>query len=387
MKRGQMQFETKHININKEEWINAQHQALSQLERNKKEGQKIEQSLILETAAHNLLTFYRNTELQSNNDLYKDRIYFLPIASNVKFSIEEMSFDLKTYYQDKLDEFNLEVNPNVEFKMPDDFSTRVDLFTQNFIQKYRFKIQSSKETVEAGDNVEFKIWPSQTPDQAEKYNAVANLESKNPIEQALVGLKVNQVQEIEAFGTKFTLEVLMIFSYQEMPITDLNVHLLNIPNIKSLADVKTHIYDVTQAQTVNDEIFSYGEKIMSSILEMNKGKLVIPEDLIENDIKAFEFSAEFKGDKREVVVSTIENYFWTILAMKKFNFIITQEDVDSEYKKLSAIIPADQLQQIGGQRLSNIILFKKIGTIYLQKHQTNEFNKFEKILKNYFVSK
>ncbi|MFV8499815.1 trigger factor-related chaperone [Mycoplasma sp. VS424B] len=382
-----MQFETKHIDINKEEWINAQHQALSQLERNKKEGQKIEQALILETAAHNILTFYRNTELQTNNDLYKDRIYFLPIASDVKFTIEAMSFDLKTYYQDQLDQFNLEIDPNIEFKMPSDFEQRVELFTQNFIQKYRFKIESSKQTVEAGDNVEFKIWPVQAPDQAEKYNAVANAESKNPIEQALVGLKVNQVQEVEAFGTKFQLEVLMIFSYQEMPITELNVHLLNIPNIKSLADVKAHIFEVTQAQTVNDEIFSYGEKIMSFILQSNKGKLVIPEDLIENDIKAFEFSSEFKGDKKEVVVSTIENYFWTILAMKKFDFIITQEDVDSEYKKLSAIIPADQLQQIGGQRLSNIILFKKLGTIYLQKYQTAEFAKYEKILKNYFAKK
>ncbi|WP_416756289.1 trigger factor-related chaperone [Mycoplasma aquilae ATCC BAA-1896] len=382
-----MQFETKHIDINKEEWINAQHQALSQLERNKKEGQKIEQALILETAAHNILTFYRNTELQTNNDLYKDRIYFLPIASDVKFTIEAMSFDLKTYYQDQLDQFNLEIDPNIEFKMPSDFEQRVELFTQNFIQKYRFKIESSKQTVEAGDNVEFKIWPVQAPDQAEKYNAVANAESKNPIEQALVGLKVNQVQEVEAFGTKFQLEVLMIFSYQEMPITELNVHLLNIPNIKSLADVKAHIFEVTQAQTVNDEIFSYGEKIMSLILQSNKGKLVIPEDLIENDIKAFEFSSEFKGDKKEVVVSTIENYFWTILAMKKFDFIITQEDVDSEYKKLSAIIPADQLQQIGGQRLSNIILFKKLGTIYLQKYQTAEFAKYEKILKNYFAKK
>ncbi|WP_416755486.1 trigger factor-related chaperone [Mycoplasma sp. VS42A] len=382
-----MQFETKHIDINKEEWINAQHQALSQLERNKKEGQKIEQALILETAAHNILTFYRNTELQTNNDLYKDRIYFLPIASDVKFTIEAMSFDLKTYYQDQLDQFNLEIDPNIEFKMPSDFEKRVELFTQNFIQKYRFKIESSKQTVEAGDNVEFKIWPVQAPDQAEKYNAVANAESKNPIEQALVGLKVNQVQEVEAFGTKFQLEVLMIFSYQEMPITELNVHLLNIPNIKSLADVKAHIFEVTQAQTVNDEIFSYGEKIMSLILQSNKGKLVIPEDLIENDIKAFEFSSEFKGDKKEVVVSTIENYFWTILAMKKFDFIITQEDVDSEYKKLSAIIPADQLQQIGGQRLSNIILFKKLGTIYLQKYQTAEFAKYEKILKNYFAKK
>ncbi|MFV8474266.1 trigger factor-related chaperone [Mycoplasma sp. Z407A] len=382
-----MQFETKHIDINKEEWINAQHQALSQLERNKKEGQKIEQALILETAAHNILTFYRNTELQTNNDLYKDRIYFLPIASDVKFTIEAMSFDLKTYYQDQLDQFNLEIDPNIEFKMPSDFEKRVELFTQNFIQKYRFKIESSKQTVEAGDNVEFKIWPVQTPDQAEKYNAVANAESKNPIEQALVGLKVNQVQEVEAFGAKFQLEVLMIFSYQEMPITELNVHLLNIPNIKSLADVKAHIFEVTQAQTVNDEIFSYGEKIMSLILQSNKGKLVIPEDLIENDIKAFEFSSEFKGDKKEVVVSTIENYFWTILAMKKFDFIITQEDVDSEYKKLSAIIPADQLQQIGGQRLSNIILFKKLGTIYLQKYQTAEFAKYEKILKNYFAKK
>ncbi|MFV8476413.1 trigger factor-related chaperone [Mycoplasma sp. BRA290] len=382
-----MQFETKHIDINKEEWINAQHQALSQLERNKKEGQKIEQALILETAAHNILTFYRNTELQTNNDLYKDRIYFLPIASDIKFTIEAMSFDLKTYYQDQLDQFNLEIDPNIEFKMPSDFEKRVELFTQNFIQKYRFKIESSKQTVEAGDNVEFKIWPAQTPDQAEKYNAVANAESKNPIEQALVGLKVNQVQEVEAFGTKFQLEVLMIFSYQEMPITELNVHLLNIPNIKSLADVKAHIFEVTQAQTVNDEIFSYGEKIMSLILQSNKGKLVIPEDLIENDIKAFEFSSEFKGDKKEVVVSTIENYFWTILAMKKFDFIITQEDVDSEYKKLSAIIPADQLQQIGGQRLSNIILFKKLGTIYLQKYQTAEFAKYEKILKNYFAKK
>ncbi|MFV8469734.1 trigger factor-related chaperone [Mycoplasma sp. Sp48II] len=382
-----MQFETKHIDINKEEWINAQHQALSQLERNKKEGQKIEQALILETAAHNILTYYRNTELQTNNDLYKDRIYFLPIASDVKFTIEVMSFDLKTYYQDQLDQFNLEIDPNIEFKMPSDFEQRVELFTQNFIQKYRFKIESSKQTVEAGDNVEFKIWPVQNPDQAEKYNAVANAESKNPIEQALVGLKVSQVQEVEAFGTKFQLEVLMIFSYQEMPITELNVHLLNIPNIKSLADVKAHIFDVTQAQTVNDEIFSYGEKIMSLILQSNKGKLVIPEDLIENDIKAFEFSSEFKGDKKEVVVSTIENYFWTILAMKKFDFIITQEDVDSEYKKLSAIIPADQLQQIGGQRLSNIILFKKLGTIYLQKYQTAEFAKYEKILKNYFAKK
>ncbi|MFV8477879.1 trigger factor-related chaperone [Mycoplasma sp. VS410B] len=382
-----MQFETKHIDINKDEWINAQHQALSQLERNKKEGQKIEQALILETAAHNILTFYRNTELQTNNDLYKDRIYFLPIASDVKFTIEAMSFDLKTYYQDQLDQFNLEIDPNIEFKMPSDFEQRVELFTQNFIQKYRFKIESSKQTVEAGDNVEFKIWPVQNPDQAEKYNAVANAESKNPIEQALVGLKVSQVQEVEAFGTKFQLEVLMIFSYQEMPITELNVHLLNIPNIKSLADVKAHIFDVTQAQTVNDEIFSYGEKIMSLILQSNKGKLVIPEDLIENDIKAFEFSSEFKGDKKEVVVSTIENYFWTILAMKKFDFIITQEDVDSEYKKLSAIIPADQLQQIGGQRLSNIILFKKLGTIYLQKYQTAEFAKYEKILKNYFAKK
>ncbi|MFV8414198.1 trigger factor-related chaperone [Mycoplasma sp. Z355B] len=382
-----MQFETKHIDINKEEWINAQHQALSQLERNKKEGQKIEQALILETAAHNILTYYRNTELQTNNDLYKDRIYFLPIASDVKFTIEAMSFDLKTYYQDQLDQFNLEIDPNIEFKMPSDFEQRVELFTQNFIQKYRFKIESSKQTVEAGDNVEFKIWPVQNPDQAEKYNAVANAESKNPIEQALVGLKVSQVQEVEAFGTKFQLEVLMIFSYQEMPITELNVHLLNIPNIKSLADVKAHIFDVTQAQTVNDEIFSYGEKIMSLILQSNKGKLVIPEDLIENDIKAFEFSSEFKGDKKEVVVSTIENYFWTILAMKKFDFIITQEDVDSEYKKLSAIIPADQLQQIGGQRLSNIILFKKLGTIYLQKYQTAEFAKYEKILKNYFAKK
>ncbi|WP_416741740.1 trigger factor-related chaperone [Mycoplasma sp. Z331B] len=382
-----MQFETKHIDINKEEWINAQHQALSQLERNKKEGQKIEQALILETAVHNILTYYRNTELQTNNDLYKDRIYFLPIASDVKFTIEAMSFDLKTYYQDQLDQFNLEIDPNIEFKMPSDFEQRVELFTQNFIQKYRFKIESSKQTVEAGDNVEFKIWPVQNPDQAEKYNAVANPESKNPIEQALVGLKVSQVQEVEAFGTKFQLEVLMIFSYQEMPITELNVHLLNIPNIKSLADVKAHIFDVTQAQTVNDEIFSYGEKIMSLILQSNKGKLVIPEDLIENDIKAFEFSSEFKGDKKEVVVSTIENYFWTILAMKKFDFIITQEDVDSEYKKLSAIIPADQLQQIGGQRLSNIILFKKLGTIYLQKYQTAEFAKYEKILKNYFAKK
>ncbi|MFV8474884.1 trigger factor-related chaperone [Mycoplasma sp. Z631] len=382
-----MQFENKHIDINKDEWINAQHQALSQLERNKKEGQKIEQALILETAAHNILTFYRNTELQTNNDLYKDRIYFLPIASDVKFTIEAMSFDLKTYYQDQLDQFALEIDPNIQFKMPSDFEQRVELFTQNFIQKYRFKIESSKQTVEAGDNVEFKIWPVQAPDQAEKYNAVANAESKNPIEQALVGLKVNQVQEVEAFGTKFQLEVLMIFSYQEMPITELNVHLLNIPNIKSLADVKAHIFEVTQAQTVNDEIFSYGEKIMSLILQSNKGKLVIPEDLIENDIKAFEFSSEFKGDKKEVVVSTIENYFWTILAMKKFDFIITQEDVDSEYKKLSAIIPADQLQQIGGQRLSNIILFKKLGTIYLQKYQTAEFAKYEKILKNYFAKK
>ncbi|MFV8401319.1 trigger factor-related chaperone [Mycoplasma sp. 2634B] len=382
-----MQFETKHIDINKEEWINAQHQALSQLERNKQEGQKIEQAAILETAAHNLLTYYRNTELQTNNDLYKDRIYFLPIASNIKFTIEEMSFDLKTYYQDQLDGFNLEINPNVEFKLPADFEARVDQFTKNFIQKYRFKIQSSKQTVEAGDNVEFQVWTAETANQPAKYNAIANPESKNPIEQALVGLKINQIQEVELLGNKYQVQVLMIFTYQEMPITDLNVHLLNIPTIKSLADVKTHILEVTQAQTVNDEIFSYGEKIMSSILQMNKGKLVIPDELVENDIKSFEFSSEFQGDKKEVVMSTIENYFWTLLSMKKLNFSISQEDVDSEYQKLSAMLPAEQVQQIGGQRLSNIILFKKLGTVYLEKYQPAEFKKYEKILKNYFGKK
>ncbi|MHA3859383.1 trigger factor-related chaperone [Mycoplasma sp. Z463D] len=380
-----MQFETKHIELSKDEWLKAQNEALAILERNKQQGQKIEQATILQAASHEVLTYYRNNELQQNNEEYKDRIYFLPIASDVKFTIDSFSFDLKTYYQDKLDEFNLDVNPNVEFTLPADFEARVETFTQKFIEKYRFKVESSKQTIEELDNVEFSIAPAEAKDQVQKYNAVANSKSQNPIEQALVGLKVNEEKEVEAFGTKFVLKPLMVFTYEEMPITDLNVHLLNIPNIKSLEDVKMHIHEVTQEQTVNDEIFSYGEKVMSSILENNKGKLVIPEDLIENDIKAFEFSPQFEGDKKQVVVSTIENYFWTILSMKKFGFSISAQDVDTEYKKLSSIIPTEELQKIGGQRISNIILFKKLGTMYLEKYQNTEFKKYEKILKNYFA--
>ncbi|SJZ60245.1 trigger factor-related chaperone [Mycoplasmopsis verecunda] len=381
-----MKFETKHIELPKEDWLKAQNDALQFLERNKQQGQKIEQKLIIETAFNNLVEFYRNREMSVNNNTQEDKIYFLPIVSNEKYNIDEVSFDFKTYYQDNLKNFEIDINPNIKFEIPSDFESSVKLFTENFMKSYRFRIPSSKDAVESGDNVEFRIWPVGDETKAEKFTAIANISAENPIEKILVGMKPHETRSVEAYGMKYELELILIFSFQEMPINELNVHLLNIPTIKTLKDVESHIHDVTLEQTVNDSLFSYGEKVMTSILEKNKGKFQLPDDLIQNDLKAFEFSPEFKGDKVQLVSSTIENYFWTILVMKQYNFGINQEDIDSEYQKLSNILPQEEMQKLTGQRLSNIVLFKKLAIRYLEKYQTEDFNKYEKYFKSYLTN-
>ncbi|WLP85508.1 trigger factor-related chaperone [Mycoplasma seminis] len=378
-----MKFETKEIKLSHDEWIKAQSDALQFLERNKQQDQKINQALILQTAADQVVAVYRNTEMQQQNAQHKDKIYFLPIVSDLKFTIDEISFNFKTYYEDNLEAYSVEIKPNAEFKLPSDFADRVKVFTEQFMSNYKFRIPSSQETINSGDNVEFNIKVVGMNEEAQKFVAVASLEGANPVEKALVGMKVNETKQFNEMGNTFEITPLVIYHYQEMPITELNVHLLNIANIKTLEDVKNHIHEVTLEQTVNDEAFSYGDKIVTQILENNKGIFKIPEDLVENDLKEFAFSDEFKGDKYEVVKSTIENYFWTILIMKHFDFTISQEDVNNEFEKLVRIVGQAEAQRIGAQRLSNIFLFKKIAVVYLEKYQNDDFKKYEKYLKNY----
>ncbi|MEA4134627.1 hypothetical protein VBM90_02285 [Mycoplasma sp. 2704] len=378
-----MKFEIREFTVDKKEWLTVQNNVLSYLESNKREGQKIDQKLILTSASNAYMDSVKQKLMEEMNLKDADKIAFLPVPQDVKFTIEDFSFKLKVFYENNLEKYNLDIKPEPFKLLSNDYNAKIDEFYNLFISGYKFKLNVDRDVVETNDNVIIETKPADMQEaKFEKYQIIANPESEHQFEKQLIGAKLGEVITVNYAGRDFLVKPIQIVEIKEMPITAENVHLLNIDQIKNMDDVRKYVEKTILEQIVNDSVFAYGENILSQLLKEFNQLLEIDDELIENDMKEFRFKEDFAGDKREVVKSTIMNYFWTMLFNKKIGIKIEYSEMEEERQKLFTIF-GEKANQFGVQAISNIVLLKKLGTYYLSKNEPAVFEENKEYLQKY----
>ncbi|WP_324672709.1 hypothetical protein U5U50_03120 [Mycoplasma sp. 888] len=378
-----MKFEIREFTVDKKEWLTVQNNVLSYLESNKREGQKIDQKLILSSASNVYIDSVKQKLMEEINLKDADKITFLPVPQDVKFTIEDFSFKLKVFYEDDLKKYNLDIKPEAFKLLSNDYNAKIDEFYNLFISGYKFKLNVDRNVVETNDNVIIETKPADMEEvKFEKYQIIANPESEHQFEKQLIGANLGEVVIVNYGGRDFLVKPIQIVEIKEMPITAENVHLLNIDQIQNMDDVRKYVEKTILEQIVNDSVFAYGENILGQLLKEFNQLLEIDNELIENDMKEFRFKEDFAGDKREVVKSTIMNYFWTMLFNKKLGIKIEYSEMEEERQKLFTIF-GEKANQFGVQAISNIVLLKKLGTYYLSKNEPVVFEKNKEYLQKY----
>ncbi|QCZ36951.1 trigger factor-related chaperone [Mycoplasma nasistruthionis] len=372
-----MKFLIDKFTVDKAVWLETQNNSFKRLEENKPKDQKIDRPTILATASLYLMQVEKDKLLEKLNKENPDKIFFMGVEQNVQMSPDNLSYDLKSYYFDDLDQFKLDIDPEHKFFIPADSEKKVEEFLKNFISEYSFRVPVIKDKVEQGDLVSIEIY-----DMEDNMQGTYFLEGKNVNEANLLKFLENKnltdKHQTVLNEQDVKIKVASIYQFKKMPITDENIHLLQMENVKTLEDVKEFIRFQTFQQIVIDQLFNYGQEIMLQINRENLAKIDFQPDLLASESDPVKFAAyNIKGDYKQIALETITNYFWTMLFIKKLQIIVSRDDIEIEFNRFRQVL-GQEAYSIPLFKIANTVLYKKLGLYYLQKLQPEDFAKYSK---------
>ncbi|AMD81535.1 hypothetical protein MCANPG14_02870 [Mycoplasmopsis canis PG 14] len=376
-----MKFITKNFKIEGSEWVKIQNEALKFLESQK---QKINQQIILDFATDGCLEATITNEFRENSQKIKDfQFFFRPIILNKESNINQLSFELKSFYFDKEDLKDLSSNnyKDLDFSLNPGYEMQISEFTKSYISNFKFREDKGKEAVVSDTDVVRIEVKDLKKGLNQKFELVASkdLDEIN-LEKFIIGKQVGQ-KFIYKPNNDFELEVLVLGAFKVVsePITDLNAHKIGIEELKTLSDVKKYIYDSLMEQIVGEALFEYGWRIVESIKEENN-EIELPEELIQSDINAFNFAPSFEGNKEEIVHSSIVNYFWFNWVARKFDISITNNELNYEVKRVKTFLNMENNKQVDIKKVADAILMKKLAVKVLKESKNSFIDEFDKYI-------
>ncbi|TDV24291.1 hypothetical protein BCF59_0249 [Mycoplasmopsis mustelae] len=366
------------IVVQKNQWINNQNLALKFLNEEKKQ-KKVTQKDILDFALRGVVTLEREKLFRENvQNRDSGELHFMPIIENVEMNLESLSFDLKTYYLPKgfLDKINFDFQPQ-EFKLTDS-EERINDFIENYIQKYQLRKYRKEGKIQENDHVVLLITDVKA-NLEQKFELIANSKDAKTLEAALLNKELDAEFDFEINQDTKKIKILGVFFYTNEKLTDANVIDLGIEKVQTIAQLREFMHQNLTEEVVVNSIFKYGVNVLLDLKKHNP-KLLLPKDLIESDIKGFNFTKDFEGNKEQIVRESLEDFYWLNAVALKFNLFISSQELNEEVQRVQLSINPVMLNQIDTKKIADAILFQKVGAVYLAKYQPEEFEKIQKYL-------
>lgn len=365
-----MKFLTHPIKLDVVTWVEYQSNALQNLQEQAKTNKdlKITQDKILDQASK----MYLLPEMQKvwNSYLQKQDniIYFRPMEVISKMTPDKIEGEFKIYYYDQLDKINLEFEPQNKIQFQPDYEEKIKTFTEEFIKNYTFRFYlDPDQPISEGNLVYVKI-SDLKEENSRVYSVHAENNTSKVLEHMLLHKKVGDVFETDKLGQPLKIEIQSAMYYKQQEITNENAKDILGKSFNNLDDVKKDIYKTTREQVFSDALFNYGVKIIDEVIQ--KSPVVeLPQDLIENDLKHFNFAPTFEGNPAEYVTATIYNFFWQLVFRNKLKIDIKEEEFKNEVRFAQNLLPENQDHNLKTEAVVNAIIFKKIALHYLQKYE------------------
>ncbi|MCU9936700.1 hypothetical protein NWP96_06460 [Mycoplasmopsis cynos] len=199
----------------------------------------------------------------------------------------------------------------------------------------------------------------------------------NYLENKLIGKNVGETFTFEA-NKDVSLEIKIeeAFTITPEPITDENAYKIGIEELKTLDDVKKYIRKSILEQIISETLFEFGWRVIESIRESNE-KIELPDDLVNNDIEAFQFESDFVGDKKEVVEDAIISFFWFNFVAHAFDISIFNKEINYEIKRVKTFLNMENNNDINIRKIADAILLKKLALKILEETDKSFIEKFK----------
>ncbi|RIV16695.1 trigger factor-related chaperone [Mycoplasmopsis gallopavonis] len=349
-----------------EEWIKAQNDALNYLnKKHEKDLSKVNQKLILELAQNAYIEMKINEVF--TKDFFKDNIISLmPISQNIKATIETLEFELKKYYFDDFSKISFELKNKPKFQVDSDYQEKIQQFQTDFLKSYEFLLDVDR-AIQDNDFVQLKIKiKNKDLEQDRTIQVIANQKATTEVEKAIIGLKKGDKTEITKDETKLFIEVDQIKEKKVMPITEENIHLLNLPEIKSLNDVQNQIAKSVTAEIFSDALFKYSQEVWQDLFK-NNPQLEIPTELLNFELNKNVQNPEEFAKFQEQAKEMITQFFWVMLVQKALKLRPTEEEIQKETKLVQSFLNEPDPNKIDRGRINYILTSKKLGLYYLNQ--------------------
>ncbi|WP_025755486.1 trigger factor-related chaperone [Mycoplasmopsis cricetuli] len=370
------------ITIDKQKWIQAQNEALNNLQAQSKTDPniKINQQMIWQNASREII---RN----KHDSIWKkyleqdeiSAIYLRPITIIDKISSEELDLNFKIYYFDEFDKYNFDITPNAKLKFPENHNQMIDDFINNFVKSYKFrKVLPAEMKIQQGHLVYLNV--TNQNNQTNSLVIKMGTDPNNPLEQNLLNKYNHDKFESEFLNQKWNLEITEAFYFEEKEITDDNANEIMGKNFKNLKQVKDEIELTTREQIYSNALYEYGTNILKQIVEKSP-KPNIPQDLIAHEIEEYKKQFGPKPSNQEIeknVIGAILDYFWQILLKNKFKLNFSEDEFKKEVAFAQGFLPEESRHQIQPQAIARSLLIKKIALTYLKQYESEIFEKNKK---------
>ncbi|UUM20106.1 MULTISPECIES: trigger factor-related chaperone [unclassified Mycoplasma] len=374
-----MKFLTQPIQIDVVTWVDYQSKALKALQQQAQSDSslKITQDKILDYA-YKLFVMPEMQKVWNSYLNKKDHIvYFRPMDVKHEVTPEKINAEFKIYYYEELNHFNTDFEPEVKFKMPENYEEMIKNFTDNFIKDYAFRFYLEKDKViQEGQLVSVKV-SDKDKKNVQMHTIYASPNENQVLENLVLGKKVGQTFESDKLGSPLMFEIESAVYFKNAPITDENAKEILGKNFTNLQDVKADIYQTTRAQIYNEALFQYGTGIIDQLIKSSK-VVEIPDDLVQNDLEHFNFGPEFQGNPSEFVIATIYNFFWQMIFRIKLNLDITEQEFKNEFAYAQNFFPIESQNSIRPEMVVNAIIIKKIALYYLAKYDSQRYQDNQK---------
>ncbi|VEU70070.1 trigger factor-related chaperone [Mycoplasmopsis glycophila] len=367
------------FNLEGEEWIKAQNDALNFLNQKHKDNPSaVKQSMILELAKNAYIEMKRNEIFQA--DLGKENlISFVPLLEKVEFTIDKLHFTFKKFYFDSFNEVELDFKPSAEFEYDKDYESKIAEFIESFVKSYKFYIDVDR-AIQNDDIVVLDAKISQNDQTSEqKIQVKANENAQTPVEKEILGLTKGDSKTIEKDGFRLEVKVLQVKEEKNMPITDETVHLLNMPDVKTLEDAKKVVRESTANQIFTDALFEYGQKILQEIQAKNP-VLEIPNELLLSTLKDQNVPETERKEVLEGARKMISQFFWSTIVQKKMHIRPSDDEMRREIKLVQSFLNEKDPNKIDLGKVAFILTMKKLGLAYLKKYDETNYKLVNKMV-------
>ncbi|EFF41109.1 trigger factor-related chaperone [Mycoplasmopsis alligatoris] len=375
----------KEFSIQGEDWIKLQKQTLDYLQAIKEE--KIDQEKILSYALNRFINENSNNFLQTN--LVKhDRFFRDPIVISATKNIESANAKLMFFEYTEYDKKMFDENVNVEFKLNGDYNA-VKTFAKTIMTAYNFRISQDK-IDEQTNSLSVEILDLKTNEKDQRL-----VKKENELFNILIK-KTNSAKGDSFQDEKHKITILDIYKYKVEPITQSNLHLLNIDELKNLDQVEAYIEKIAGEQFYNIALNDYKNQIYQHFMKkLNTPDLRVSEALV----RSLEYTQRellknyYKGKKQEVdketfnqqvqffVNSSIFSYFIDQYFFKKFYKEITKEAIEKEIYIVKQLMPMEQKEEIDEGKIYKILIDRKVSLHFLKMNNKEQYEKYLNIVK------